>query len=704
MRSLLWFFYVHRLAGVSIASPLQPREPIDRKAVVTQFNPIRQASSNSTPLQLGNGNFAFGADITGLQTFQPFNTLSSWGWHNMSLPTTPNQTLPSDFTGLDWWTHGRLVNYAQPNPAESDISNWMIQNPQRINLGRIGVWFGGKNISEEMLIGKTQELHLWEGSLESRFEFDGVETAVKTWVDPDSDTLAVRMEGMGRVNGSLGVFLDFPYADVNKFDAPFVGTYKGVENHTTTLKTLGARGVIRHDLDATTYYTTVNWEGRASLTGPLSGTHRYILKPANGSDDLSFTVNFSPSISQLNPSLERVSIATTNWWFQYWNNGAFADLVSETPSANATELQRRIILSQYLVAVNSAGRDPPQESGLVNNGWYGKFHLEMVVWHTVHFARWGRASLMDRSLGMYKRFLPTSLQRAADQGYEGARWGKMSDPSGRSAPGEINSLLIWQQPHPAYFAEVQWRQNPGNETLEMWDEILTHTADFMASFAWWNASTGVYDLGPPMYPVSENTKPNITINPTFELAYWRFGLGVAKSWKERQGRTVPSKWVDVLDQLAPLPTVNGTYSVYEGIPNMWTSNTTTNDHPAMSGIFGLLPPTPNFNVTVSLNTARKIKETWGFDDLYGWDFAMLAMNSLRLGDVEQAIDYLLDSNYQFDDAGYAVGGVRVPTPYMPSTGAFLLAVAMMAGGWDGQEGMHFPQDWMAKCEGFEPAM
>lgn len=75
---------------------------IDRKQVVSSFNPVRHESSSSTPVQVGNGNFAFGVDVTGLQTFMPFGTLSSWGWHNFSLPTAPGQTSTADFTGLDW--------------------------------------------------------------------------------------------------------------------------------------------------------------------------------------------------------------------------------------------------------------------------------------------------------------------------------------------------------------------------------------------------------------------------------------------------------------------------------------------------------------------------------------------------------------------------------------------------------------------------
>jgi hypothetical protein len=76
---------------------------MNRREVVEKFNPVRHASSNSTPMQVGNGNFAFGVDITGLQTYLPYAALSSWGWHNFSLPMTPGQTSPDDFTGLDWY-------------------------------------------------------------------------------------------------------------------------------------------------------------------------------------------------------------------------------------------------------------------------------------------------------------------------------------------------------------------------------------------------------------------------------------------------------------------------------------------------------------------------------------------------------------------------------------------------------------------------
>lgn len=389
------------------------------------------------------------------------------------------------------WTHGRLVNYDQPNPAEPEISNWLIENPQRLNLGRIGFWFNGLDVSEIDLLNKSQTLDLYSGTIFSQFTFEGSPVYVQTIGDPSSDTVVVQVQSDLISSGKLGIFFDYPYPDVNKFDDPFVGLWNNVSLHTTTLQQSGQEAQITHDIDTTTYVTSVTWDGSASMSGPLDSTHRYILQPKpHGSSRLDVAVNYSPTPPANVSSCNDVEVSSANWWQTYWETGAFVDLTS-TATSSATELQRRIILSQYLLAVNEAGHDSPQESGLVNNGWYGKFHMEMVLWHLVHWARWGKWSLLDRTLpGLYERFLPTSLQRAQDQGYAGARWGKMSDPTGRSAPGEINSLLIWQQPHPFYFAELEYRAFPSQETLDKWDEILTESADFMASFAWWNTSTG----------------------------------------------------------------------------------------------------------------------------------------------------------------------------------------------------------------------
>ncbi|KAF2105958.1 Six-hairpin glycosidase-like protein [Lophiotrema nucula] len=660
-----------------------------------------------SPLQVGNGNFAFGVDVTGLQTFLPHNTLSSWGWHNSSLPTTPNQTSATDFTGLDWWTHDRLVNYEQPNPAEKDISQWMIANPHRINLGRVGLWFGGKNVTEDMLQDKAQTLDLWEGSIESAFSLGGENTVhIITVASPETDTVAIEIRSSVLNNGSLGVFFDFPYASgKNKFDAPFVGVWNATSNHSTFLNLWQNGATVKHVLDSTFYFTDIKWESDAKIERESDTAHRYILKPGATNDDIfRFTVTYAQqSATQKIPKMLDVRTKAWQWWQDYWENGGFVSLPIAA-NFSAKELQRRIIQSQYLLAVNGAGKEPAQESGLVNNGWYGKFHLEMVFWHLAHWTIWNKWSLYDRSIGVYDRFLPTSIERAEKQGYEGARLGKMSDPTGRSAPGEINSLLIWQQPHPMFFAEMEYRKFPTEKTLQKWDHILTAIADFMVSYAWYNETTKVYDLGPPMYPVSENTNPNQTVNPTLELAYWRFGLDVAENWQQRQGKTVPDKWRTVRDNIAPFPVEDGVYVLYEGIKDMWTTPETAEDHPGLLGLYGWLPPDSRLNLTTFNATVDKVYQSWNFTYSYGWDFPLLALTAARMGDPEQAVDWLLDPNNAFDEVGMPVGGARVATPYFPAAAGLLLAVGMMAGGWDGLEGPIFPEAWDVEVEGFQTAM
>lgn len=265
------------------------------------------------------------------------------------------------------------MNYDQPNPAENDISNWLIQNPQRLNLGNIGIYFGGSQVDESDLDDKSQVLDLWTGSLVSTFSYNGSQVRVETRAAADSDTVGISVESELLSSGALGLFFDFPYSDLNKFDAPYVGVWNATGNHSTSLETSGSRLVIEHTLDSNSYFLTAAWDGPGQVVGPEDGTHRYFLT-APGATRLNLTAAFSHNALSNVVPLDALTEEAESWWEAYWTSGAFIDL-SSTDSENATELQRRIILSQYLMAVNSASSFPPQESGLVNNGWYGKFHV-----------------------------------------------------------------------------------------------------------------------------------------------------------------------------------------------------------------------------------------------------------------------------------------------------------------------------------------
>src|SRR5882762_2386011 len=57
------------LLAFGLAGALVAAAPIDREALVTRHNPVVRKIDYDAPLTVGNGGFAFTADITGLQTF-----------------------------------------------------------------------------------------------------------------------------------------------------------------------------------------------------------------------------------------------------------------------------------------------------------------------------------------------------------------------------------------------------------------------------------------------------------------------------------------------------------------------------------------------------------------------------------------------------------------------------------------------------------
>src|SRR5271170_3460049 len=108
-------------AGVS----LTPKDdtPIDRHALVTRHN--IQWNDLKEQLSLGNGEFCFNADGTGLQTFGG-NSMSHWGWHSFPLPAgvTAAQIPP---TGT--FQQGRNQGPDNPPPGTRAIEQWMHANP-----------------------------------------------------------------------------------------------------------------------------------------------------------------------------------------------------------------------------------------------------------------------------------------------------------------------------------------------------------------------------------------------------------------------------------------------------------------------------------------------------------------------------------------------------------------------------------------------
>ena len=678
-------------------------EPIDREAVVKRHRVSTTGTLLKSPAQVGNGKFAFGMDITGLQTFVPFNTLSDWSWHSFPLPEGMRA---EDYRPVAVETHGKKIAYELRNPDQPELSEWLTKNPHRYNLGRIGFRLlreDGTEAREIDLGNARQEIDLWTGVVYSRFELNRKEVKVRTVCHPDKDMIGVSIESELLNDGNMSIYLDFPYPD-GRYFKHYIGRYDTISGHTSTFEKLAPNSVrITRTMDDTHYYATLDWTGPATFSRESEKAHTFLLQPRHTST-FSFTCCFSPEpvadVTEPVASIERKSAAS---WEKYWRSGAAVDL-SGSKDPRWLELERRIVLSQYLMRANESGLFPPQESGLVNNGWFGRFHFEMIWWHGVHYGLWNRMECFDNYLNVYKDFMPKALERAKSEGRSGARWPKCTGNFNREWPGSAHAYLIWHEPHPIYFAEMQYRQKPAPETLEKWKDVVLNTADYMADYLFYDKKTKQYVLGPPVVVVSENTDPLQTINPIFELGYFRYGLRTALEWADRLGLSEKrtKKWKEVLSKMAPLPVADGVYTTYEGIPDMWTKY--TYEHPALTGVYGMLPG-DGVDLPTFKHTLEKVCKEWQFNRIWGWDFPMLAMAAARTGQPALAIDMLMhpSAGFQFDEHGLATGG---PFPYFPSNGALLTAVAMMCGGWDGSEGEApgFPKDgsWTVRYEGFVP--
>ena len=694
MRFLLIFLFFYSISSHDVkATKIDRRSVVERHAVnITKTNP-------KSPSQVGNGKFAFGVDITGLQTFVPFNTMSDWGWHSFPLPEGMS---PDDYQPIPLNTHGREILYDIPNPDQRKLSQWLAGNPHRANLGRIGFIIkkeDGTEATENDFKNTSQQIDLWTGIIKSRFELQGKEVIVQTVCHPESDIIGVSVQSDLMNEKRLLVFIDFPYQD-SRETTDYVGNYDNPFKHSSLMEKGSTSVKISRTMDDLKYFVSVNWESPATFNKQSETSHRFYLQPEK-TNQFSFSCSFDTNKNSKSFKVSNILKASTSAWSKHWMSGAAIDL-SGSKDSRWKELERRIVLSQYLMRVNESGLFPPQESGLVNNGWYGRFHFEMIWWHGVHYGLWNRWNLFDNYLSVFQKFLPTSIERAQKQGYRGARWPKCTADFDREWPHPIHATLIWQQPHPIYFAEMDYRLHPSRKTLDKWKDIVFNSADFMADYAFFDKEKGTYVLGPPLYIVSENTDMKTTQDAAFELGYWRYGLRTALEWCKRLYIPENTEWQKVLDNLSPLPIQDGLYVTHDGINEMWTKFAF--EHPALIGTYGMLPG-DGVNKEIFVKTLNKIVSSWNFDRTWGWDFPMLAMAAARSGNRELAVDMLLHpaSGFQFDEHGLCTGG---PFPYFPSNGALLTAVAMMCGGWDGSEGYcpGFPTNgnWVIKAEGFAP--
>ena len=699
------------------ALPAMPQAPtpvpIDRHALVTRHNPHLTQIDPWAPFTLGNGRFAFTADVTGLQTLYPdyqrggipLETLARWAWHE-----NPN---PKGYTLADanqaFTVRGETLQF--PTNASGPAGRWLRENPHDQPLPQLSfVHTDGRAIAAADIHDIDQTLDLWTGTLTSAFTLDGQPVRVVTAVHPAQDVLAVRIESPLLDAGALSVRLALPRGhDIATKNNPALD-WAEPESHTTrVIARNGHDLVLEHRRDAAVYHVFLHTGGRLTLAE--DGPHAFRFRPSRRG-----AFEFTLALSQAAPALApphvlagEVFATSAAHWPRFWQSGGAIDF-SGSSDPRAAELERRVVLSQYLTALQFAGDFPPQESGLTNSTWYGKHHTEMIWWHAAHFALWGREALLAKNLDWYAGALPLARDLAKSRGLAGARWPKMIGPDGRESPGG-NPLIVWNQPHPIHLAELIYRNRPTPETLARYRDLVLESAACLAFMLHWDEARRRYDLGPPLWIAQEIHDQAASMNPAYELSYWIRGLKIAQQWRERLGLAREPEWDKRISQIAPLPTKDGKYVALESIPDTWDNPASRHDHPSFLMALGQLPGDGVDRATMD-RTLDATLASWDWETkIWGWDYPMIAMTAARLGRPRDAVDILLFTkgpNNAYTASGHCPQRGDLPV-YLPANGALLAAVAMMAAGWDGAptpDAPGFPKDgaWSVRSEGLHPLM
>ena len=713
---------------------------INRQAVVTRNNPIITEADPLASLTVGNGHFATTVDVTGLQSFPfeyeagvPLTAMSDWGWHKFENTNglTPDESEKSFDLG-----HGHPEVYAVEYKKAEDgrhkqATEYFRVNPHRLNLGTIGLEMkkeDGTKIELKDLTDIHQELQLYDGKIESQFRADGQQVDVTTAALQDKDAVVYRIKTPLLKDGRARISIRFPYPTGKHADA--ASDWTKPEKHTSRIVDSNEQSaLIEHVIDSTRYFLLLSWQGEATLT--MCDRHDFEMTTTN--DVLAFKAEYISNTSPLPESalvIDQDLKAVIKAWNRWWQEGAIVDF-SQCTDPRAKELERRVVLSQYLTQMNCANALPPQETGLTYNSWFGRPHLEMTWWHMVDFALWNRPEVVAEVLDWYNKVAyPEARKIAERQGFKGIRWMKMTDPWAGEAPSNTGSFLIWQQPHYIYMAEEMYRSKSTAETLKKYAKQVEETAEFMADFVSYDAKSKKYFLQGAT-AMQESMSKDFSYNHPFELAYWQYGLNVANLWRERQGKPRNAEWDRIINNMSPLPqTKDGIYTA--GLPKGKTTglksfdpfdavasgakpvvSTETfaekcrNDHPAVLGVFGLLPRCSVSSDLVAANkTLAWVMQNWNWPTTWGWDYGMTAMAAARLGQPETALKALLIDTQKNT---YLKNGHNFQTAdrlriYLPGNGALLTAIAMMCAGWDGctiPNNPGFPQDgtWNIRWEG-----
>lgn len=589
-----------------------------KKSDIIKYNLKFNHIDSKNPVTIGNGDFAITLDQTGTQSLYeiykdiPLSTMSNKNWFYKD----KKDIKPSYVDGKAYM----LFNL--DNDPNYQINR---QYPFKYSFMQILLYDNDKLIDINNIKDVKQELDLYKGIVTSSFNYKEKINKTTSFIYQDHDEFNFKLQSD---NLNLALKFNYPSYTKNGYRLDILPNVLVKEDRITLL-----------------------YDDKNSLSFKLKSSSNYQI--------VENTLIFDDNNVSFSLALDEIKEGKLLDEFWKCDNGIIID---------NEELVKKMVLSKYLLHVNSTGIYPPQESGLTYNCWNSKFHLEMHLIHSLWNIYNNHVGDLVKSFDYYLSIMPSSLKRASLNGYKGLRFPKMTGPDGEDSPSNIGPLLIWQAPHILFMLqEIYYLYNKEN-IIKKYEPLISGTIDFMISFL--TLKDSKYQMLDPLLEACESIPLDRCQNPSFELEYWRYTL-------ERQPKidTVlyghqRYDYMDITSKIITPKEDDGIYLKTYGVIDKYDLY---KDHPTEGFLMSFFK-SKIVDKEKMVKTIDYILKNMDLSSYWGWDFPFLGLSLLNCGEIEKSIEVtqLNTINNQYLYNGYNTSPRDDLKAYLPGNGAFLI--------------------------------
>lgn len=589
-----------------------------KKSDIIKYNLKFNHIDSKNPVTIGNGDFAITLDQTGTQSLYeiykdiPLSTMSNKNWFYKD----KKDIKPSYVDGKAYM----LFNL--DNDPNYQINR---QYPFKYSFMQILLYDNDKLIDINNIKDVKQELDLYKGIVTSSFNYKEKINKTISFIYQDHDEFNFKLQSD---NLNLALKFNYPSYTKNGYRLDILPNVLVKEDRITLL-----------------------YDDKNSLSFKLKSSSNYQI--------VENTLIFDDNNVSFSLALDEIKEGKLLDEFWKCDNGIIID---------NEELVKKMVLSKYLLHVNSTGIYPPQESGLTYNCWNSKFHLEMHLIHSLWNIYNNHVGDLVKSFDYYLSIMPSSLKRASLNGYKGLRFPKMTGPDGEDSPSNIGPLLIWQAPHILFMLqEIYYLYNKEN-IIKKYEPLISGTIDFMISFL--TLKDSKYQMLDPLLEACESIPLDRCQNPSFELEYWRYTL-------ERQPKIDTVLYghqrYDYLDITSKIITPKEDDGIYLKTYGVIDKYDLYKDHPTEGFLMSFFK-SKIVDKEKMVKTIDYILKNMDLSSYWGWDFPFLGLSLLNCGEIEKSIEVtqLNTINDQYLYNGYNTSPRDDLKAYLPGNGAFLI--------------------------------